>query len=124
MTSGMNWVKGIWRRATSRDTDPVQSACLEEGGNGADIGPDGARSSSAPSSGRVFPREKVRPRLEAVSAAQPVNEPDGPAGALLASEEPGLQVLADSAYGSAETRAKLRQAGHDQAIKAIPLRPA
>jgi IS5 family transposase len=48
---------------------------------------------------------------------------DGPTGVgLLAGEEPGLQVLADSGYGSGGTRAALREAGHVQAIKAIPLR--
>ncbi len=36
-------------------------------------------------------------------------------------EEPGLQVLADSAYGSGATRAALREAKHTQAIKPIPL---
>ena len=51
---------------------------------------------------------------------------DGPVGIdLLQDEDPGLQVLADSAYGSGETRAALRKAKHSQAIKAIPLaRPA
>jgi len=48
--------------------------------------------------------------------------PDGPVGVdLLEGEAPGLQVLADSAYGSGETRAALRKAKHSQAIKAIPL---
>lgn len=57
------------------------------------------------------------------SALTPANSPDGPAGLeLIADEDPGLQVLADSAYGSGETRAELRKAGHDQAIKPIPLR--
>jgi IS5 family transposase len=53
------------------------------------------------------------------------NAPDGPEGVkLLEGEQAGLTVLADSAYGSGETRAKLRQADHRQAIKAIPLRSA
>ena len=48
--------------------------------------------------------------------------PDGPIGVeLLVGEDPGLVVLADSAYGSGETRAALRKAKHAQAIKAIPL---
>ena len=52
--------------------------------------------------------------------------PDGLVGIdLLQDEDPGLEILADSAYGSGATRAKLREAGHSQAIKAIPLaRPA
>ena len=43
---------------------------------------------------------------------------------MLADEAPGLQVLADSAYGSGEVRAGLRAARHHQAIKPLPLRPA
>ena len=59
------------------------------------------------------------------SALTPANAADGPTGvAMLTGEQPGLQVLADSAYGSGETRAALRQASHHQAIKAIPLRRA
>ncbi len=47
---------------------------------------------------------------------------DGPTGVrLLAGEPPGVQVLADSAYGSGQTRAALTQAKHIQAIKPIPL---
>jgi hypothetical protein len=51
--------------------------------------------------------------------------PDGPTGVgLLAGEEPGLEVLADSAYGGGETRAALRAAGHTQTIKPLPLQSA
>jgi hypothetical protein len=51
--------------------------------------------------------------------------PDGPSGVgLLAGEEPGLEVLADSAYGGGETRAALRAAGHTQTIKPLPLQSA
>ena len=58
-------------------------------------------------------------------ALTPANAGDGPrALGLLDGEEPGLQVLADSAYGSGEVRAALRQARHRAAIKAIPLRRA
>jgi IS5 family transposase len=47
---------------------------------------------------------------------------DGPVGVgLIDGEDSGLQVLADSAYGSGETRAALRKAKHVQAIKPIPL---
>jgi len=57
------------------------------------------------------------------SALTAANAPDGPTGmALLAGEEPGLQVLADSAYGSGAVRAELRDAGHGQAIKPMPMR--
>jgi IS5 family transposase len=41
---------------------------------------------------------------------------------LLEHGEPGLEVYADSAYGSGETRAELRTAGHDAVIKPIPMR--
>lgn len=58
-------------------------------------------------------------------ALTPANAGDGPAGVgLLDGEQPGLQVLADSAYGSGEVRVALRQARHHAAIKAIPLRRA
>jgi hypothetical protein len=51
--------------------------------------------------------------------------PDGPTGVgLLAGEAPGLEVLGDSAYGSGETRAALRTAGHAQTIKPLPLAAA
>jgi Transposase DDE domain/Transposase domain (DUF772) len=53
------------------------------------------------------------------------NVPDGPTGVgLLGAEQPGLEVLADSAYGGGETRAALRAAGHRQTIKPIPLQSA
>jgi IS5 family transposase len=56
-------------------------------------------------------------------ALTPGDVPDGAAGiALLDGEQPGLEVYADSAYGSGETRAQLRAAGHDTVIKPIPLR--
>jgi IS5 family transposase len=51
--------------------------------------------------------------------------PDGPTGVeLLADEEPGLEVLGDSGYGSGQTRAALTQAGHTQTIKPLPLASA
>jgi IS5 family transposase len=51
--------------------------------------------------------------------------PDGPTGVgLLGAEQPGLEVLADSAYGGGQTRAALRAAGHLQTIKPIPLQSA
>ncbi len=55
----------------------------------------------------------------------PGDAPDGPAGVeLLADEGPGLEILADSAYGSGEVRQALEDAGHRQTIKPIPLRAA
>lgn len=48
---------------------------------------------------------------------------DGAAAvALLEGEPPGLEVYADSAYGSGETRVEIRRRGHDAVIKPIPLR--
>ncbi len=69
----------------------------------------------------------VEPQTGLVTAAvlTPANAPDGPTGvAMLAGEEPGLEVLADSAHGSGEVRAALEQAKHQAFIKPIPLRPA
>ena len=69
----------------------------------------------------------VEPETGLITACKltPANIGDGPAGIdLLAGEEPGLQVLADSAYGSGEVRVALRAAEHHTAIKAIPLRRA
>jgi hypothetical protein len=51
--------------------------------------------------------------------------PDRPTGVeLLAGEQPGLEVLGDTHYGSGQTRAALRAAGHTQTIKPIPLASA
>lgn len=61
--------------------------------------------------------------LITATALTPANTGDGPTGVeLLAGEEPGLQVLADSAYGSGPVRSALDAAGHSAVIKAIPLR--
>ena len=63
--------------------------------------------------------------LITATALTAANVGDGPAGVeLLAGEEPGLQVLADSAYGSGPVRAALRADGHEQAIKPMPLQRA
>jgi len=52
----------------------------------------------------------------------PANTGDGPVGVdLLHSEEPGLEVLADSAYGSGPVRAALADQGHTAVIKPWPL---
>ena len=60
--------------------------------------------------------------LITATALTPANTGDGPTGVeLLAGEEPGLQVLADSAYGSGQVRSALNAAGHTTAIKPIPL---
>jgi IS5 family transposase len=51
------------------------------------------------------------------------NVPDGPIGVELLADEPEpVEVLADSAYGSGETRTELEKAHHTQTIKPIPLR--
>jgi IS5 family transposase len=52
----------------------------------------------------------------------PANTGDGPVGArLLVDDEPGLEVLADSAYGSGPVRAELADHGHTAIIKPWPL---
>jgi len=63
--------------------------------------------------------------LVTAAALTPANAGDGPTGvAMLEAEEPGLEVLADSAYGSGEVRAKLAEREHRAVIKPIRLRPA
>jgi IS5 family transposase len=65
----------------------------------------------------------VEPETGLVVAAKltPANAPDGSTGVeLLEGEAPGLQVLADGAYGSGDTLAALRTAGHTPAIKPYP----
>jgi IS5 family transposase len=69
----------------------------------------------------------VEPDTGIITAAAltPANAADGPTGvALLEGEEPGIEVLADSAYGSGATRAALAEARHHATIKPIPLRSA
>lgn len=69
----------------------------------------------------------VEPETGIITAAAltPANAPDGPTGvAMLEAEAPGLEVLADSAYGSGKTRAALAEAKHRTFIKPIPLRSA
>ena len=52
----------------------------------------------------------------------PANAPDGTHGvALLEGEPAGLEVLADSAYGTGPARAALNEAGHTAIIKPWPL---
>jgi IS5 family transposase len=65
----------------------------------------------------------VEPETGLITAAAltPASTPDGATGvALLEGESPGLQVLADGAYGSGETLAALGAAGHERAIKPHP----
>jgi IS5 family transposase len=51
----------------------------------------------------------------------PANTGDGPAGvALLDDEDPGLEVLGDSAYGSGPARADIAGRGHTAVIKPWP----
>jgi IS5 family transposase len=52
----------------------------------------------------------------------PANEADGLAGVtLVEGEEPGMEVLADSAYGSGQVRADLQDTGHNAVIKPLAL---
>jgi IS5 family transposase len=63
--------------------------------------------------------------LFTAAALTPANAPDGQTGvALLAGEEPGLQVLGDGAYGSGAALAALGKAQHRRAIKPWPMPPA
>src|SRR5512132_876577 len=63
--------------------------------------------------------------LVTACALTAANLPDGPTGlALLDGEAAGLEGLGDSGYGSGQTRAALRAAGHTQTIKPIPLASA
>ena len=58
-------------------------------------------------------------------AITPANHPDGPAGVGLMEAEPdGLEVLADSAYGSGVTRSELGKRHHRLVIKPLPSRPS
>ena len=69
----------------------------------------------------------VEPDTGIITAARltPANAPEGPTGViLLQGEAQGREVLADSAYGSGETRAALERAHHLATIKPIPLRSA
>lgn len=66
----------------------------------------------------------VEPETGIITASSltAANAADGPTGVeLLQDEEPGLTVLADSAYGSGQVRSELQQAGHVQLIKPLPL---
>ena len=66
----------------------------------------------------------VEPETGIITASTltPANTADGPVGVdLLVGEEPGLQVLADSAYGSGPVRQDLKDARHAAVIKPIPL---
>jgi IS5 family transposase len=65
----------------------------------------------------------IEPETGIVTACKltPANASDARCGIdLLATEEPGLQVLADGAYGSGDALAALAQAGHSPAIKPYP----
>jgi IS5 family transposase len=67
----------------------------------------------------------IEPDSGLVTACEltPGDVTDGAAAvALLDGEQPGLEVYADSAYGSSETRVRIRRGGHDAVIKPIPLR--
>jgi IS5 family transposase len=59
------------------------------------------------------------------TALTPGNTPDHKTGLeLLATEAAPVEVLADSAYGAGELRAKLNARGHTATIKPLPIRPA
>jgi IS5 family transposase len=67
----------------------------------------------------------IEPETGLVTAAAltPANVSDAKTALELVAAEPGgLEILGDTAYGSGETRAHLRERGHRQLIKPIPLR--
>jgi hypothetical protein len=69
----------------------------------------------------------LEPDTGIVTAARitPANAPDGPTGVVLMASEPeGLDVLADSAYGSGATRTALNDKHHRLVIKPMPSHPA
>jgi IS5 family transposase len=69
----------------------------------------------------------VEPDTGIITGARitPANAPDGPSGLELMAKEPaGLEVLADSAYGSGATRTELKELGHRLVIKPMPSHPA
>lgn len=69
----------------------------------------------------------VEPETGLITAVEvtAANAPDGSTGvSLMGDEGSGMTVLADSGYGSAETRIALGQAGHRLQIKPIPARSA
>ena len=81
------------------------------------------RSASTATATRPTSRSNPRPGSSPPRALTPANAGDGPTGVgLLDGEEPGLQVLADSAYGSGEVRAALAPPATPRRSKPIPLR--
>jgi IS5 family transposase len=68
----------------------------------------------------------TEPSTGIITAAKitPANRPDGPVSVeLMAGEADGLEVLADSAYGSGATRNALAERHHRLVIKPLPSRP-
>ena len=66
----------------------------------------------------------IEPETGILTAVEltPANTADAAVGVeLLDGERPGLQVLADSTYGSGEALAALAHAGHSRAVKPHPL---
>ncbi len=69
----------------------------------------------------------LEPETGIITAAKitPANHPDGPSGLEMMRTEPeGLEVLGDSAYGSATTRLGLKSLQHRLVIKPVPSIPA
>ena len=74
---------------------------------------------------RAHVAAEPEPGLFTACALTAANAPDGPAGVeLVSGEEPGLEVLGGSAYGSGATRAALTAAAHVQTVKPLPLASA
>jgi IS5 family transposase len=110
---------GTWRIAERVAPDRVIST----------VDPDARHMHKSPSDYRdgFKAHVAVEPETGIITACAltPANAADGPTGIrLLDGERRGLQVLADSAYGSGEVRVELRRRRHRAAIKALPMRHA
>ena len=71
---------------------------------------------------RSSPTPGSSPTARCAKPAAPITTRPSWGWQLLADEDPGLEVLGDSAYGTAEARVALADAGHSAVIKPIPLR--
>jgi transposase len=110
--------EGTWRIARGVAKDRVISTVDPEARHGhksVSVRKDGFKAHLA-----------LEPDTGIITAAvvTPANHPDGPVGVDLMRQEDGLEVLADSAYGSGATRSELHNRRHRLVIKPLPSHPA
>lgn len=134
LTDQQQQAQGLLALVAGQDVEPVD----EEQGSwriAQRIAPDRTISTIDPEARHMHKsRSEYRDGYKANIAVEPetgiitassltaANAADGPAGVkLLNGEQPGLTVLADSAYGSGPVRSDLQQAGHTAMIKPLPL---